>query len=233
MAGAGSLAMMNYLYNRAPRDGTVMGVPLNGVVLEPTLKLLSRNGGSANFDIDKMSWVGSTTQDAQVLWFRSDSGIATIDDLQVHPEHRRGERAWRRQFHRHGPHQPAARRPDGPGARLSGHQRHLPGGRARRGARQRHRLFGDRQRPPAMAGGGPDPAADPIRHRAAARAAGRADRARGGARRRDPADAAVLRREVQDHLSVRAAAGGPAGAGRRAAIGFRRHHAGSGLRRRT
>src|SRR5450631_2906269 len=38
MAGAGSLAMMNYLYNRAPRDGTVMGVPLNGVVLEPTLK---------------------------------------------------------------------------------------------------------------------------------------------------------------------------------------------------
>jgi tripartite-type tricarboxylate transporter receptor subunit TctC len=73
--------MMNYLYNRAPRDGTVMGVPLNGVVLEPTLKLLSRNGGSANFDIDKMSWVGSTTQDAQVLWFRSDSGIASIDDL--------------------------------------------------------------------------------------------------------------------------------------------------------
>jgi tripartite-type tricarboxylate transporter receptor subunit TctC len=60
-----------------------MGVPLNGVVLEPTLKLLSRNGGSANFDIDKMSWVGSTTQDAQVLWFRSDSGINTIDDLRT------------------------------------------------------------------------------------------------------------------------------------------------------
>jgi tripartite-type tricarboxylate transporter receptor subunit TctC len=73
--------MMNHLYNRAPRDGTVMGVPLNGVVLEPTLKLLSRNGGAANFDIDKMNWVGSTTQDAQALWFRSDSGIKTIDDL--------------------------------------------------------------------------------------------------------------------------------------------------------
>jgi tripartite-type tricarboxylate transporter receptor subunit TctC len=83
MAGAGSLAMMNHLYNRAPRDGTVMGVPLNGVVLEPTLKLLSRNGGSANFDIDKMSWIGSTTQDAQVLWFRSDSGINNIDDLRT------------------------------------------------------------------------------------------------------------------------------------------------------
>ncbi|HEY4405827.1 MAG TPA: tripartite tricarboxylate transporter substrate-binding protein, partial [Xanthobacteraceae bacterium] len=81
MAGAGSLTMMNYLYNRAPRDGTVMGVPLNGVVLEPTLRLLSRNGGAANFDIDRMSWVGSTTQDAQVLWFRTDSGIKTIGDL--------------------------------------------------------------------------------------------------------------------------------------------------------
>jgi tripartite-type tricarboxylate transporter receptor subunit TctC len=83
MAGAGSLAMMNYLYNRAPRDGTVMGVPLNGVVLEPTLKLLSRNGGSASFDIDKMNWVGSTTEDAQVLWFRSDSGIRGVDDLKA------------------------------------------------------------------------------------------------------------------------------------------------------
>ena len=83
MAGAGSLAMMNYLYNRAPRDGTVMGVPLNAVVLEPTLNLLSRNGGAANFDIDKMSWVGSTTQDGQVLWFRADSGITSIDDLKA------------------------------------------------------------------------------------------------------------------------------------------------------
>jgi tripartite-type tricarboxylate transporter receptor subunit TctC len=83
MAGAGSLTMMNYLYNRAPRDGTVMGLPLNGVVLEPTLRLLSRNGGAANFDIDKMSWVGSTTEDAQVLWFASDSGFATIGDLRA------------------------------------------------------------------------------------------------------------------------------------------------------
>src|SRR5262249_2360108 len=72
MPGAGSLVMMNYLYNRAPRDGTVFGLPLNGVLLEPTIKLMSRAGGAANFDIDKMPWVGSTTEDAQVLWFRSD-----------------------------------------------------------------------------------------------------------------------------------------------------------------
>jgi tripartite-type tricarboxylate transporter receptor subunit TctC len=81
MPGAGSLVMMNFLYNRAPRDGTVFGLPLNGVLLEPTIKLMSRAGGSANFDIDKMAWVGSTTQDAQVLWFRSDSKIKTFEEL--------------------------------------------------------------------------------------------------------------------------------------------------------
>jgi tripartite-type tricarboxylate transporter receptor subunit TctC len=81
MPGAGSLAMMNYLYNRAPRDGTVLGLPLNGVLLEPTIKLMSRAGGSANFDIQKMPWVGSTTEDAQALWFRTDSKIHSIADL--------------------------------------------------------------------------------------------------------------------------------------------------------
>src|SRR5450432_3774256 len=81
MPGAGSLAMMNYLYNRAPRDGTVLGLPLNGVLLEPTVKLMSRAGGAANFDIQKMSWIGSTTEDAQALWFRTDSKIKSISDL--------------------------------------------------------------------------------------------------------------------------------------------------------
>jgi tripartite-type tricarboxylate transporter receptor subunit TctC len=83
MPGAGSLTMMNYLYNRAPRDGTVMGLPLNGVLLEPTIKLMSRAGGSANFDIRKMVWIGSTTEDAQALWFRSDSPIKSIEDLKL------------------------------------------------------------------------------------------------------------------------------------------------------
>lgn len=81
MPGAGSLVMMNYLYNRAPRDGTVMGLPLNGVLLEPTIKLMSRAGGAANFDIQKMPWIGSTTEDAQALWFRTDSKIQSLADL--------------------------------------------------------------------------------------------------------------------------------------------------------
>ena len=83
MPGAGSLAMANYLYNRAARDGTVVGLPLNGILLEPTLKVLSRAGGAANFDIDKFNWIGSTSEEPQVLWFRSDSAIKNFENLKT------------------------------------------------------------------------------------------------------------------------------------------------------
>jgi tripartite-type tricarboxylate transporter receptor subunit TctC len=83
MPGAGSLSMINHLYNRAARDGTVMGLPLNGILLEPTLKVLSRAGGAANFDVSKMSWIGSTSEEPQVLWVRSDSKVRTVNDLRT------------------------------------------------------------------------------------------------------------------------------------------------------
>ncbi len=83
MPGAGSLVMMNHLYNRAPRDGTVMGLPLNGVLLEPTVKLMSRAGGAANFDIQKMPWIGSSTEDGQAPWLRTHSPIKTFADLRT------------------------------------------------------------------------------------------------------------------------------------------------------
>ena len=83
MPGAGSLTMVNFLYNRAARDGTAMGLPLNGVVLEPTLKLMSRAGGNANFDIDKMHWIGTPSDQPQVLWYKTSSNIATFADAQA------------------------------------------------------------------------------------------------------------------------------------------------------
>lgn len=83
MPGAGSLTMMNYLYGRAPRDGSVFGLPLNGILLEPTLKLMSRTGGTVNFDIAKLNWIGSTSEEPQVLWFLNESKIKTVDDLRT------------------------------------------------------------------------------------------------------------------------------------------------------
>ncbi|MDB5650208.1 MAG: family tricarboxylate transporter, receptor protein [Hyphomicrobiales bacterium] len=81
MPGAASIVMMNYLANRAPRDGTAMGMPLNGIVLEPRLKSLSRDGSSVQFDLSKMPFIGTPAQQPQVLWVWHDTPYKTLHDL--------------------------------------------------------------------------------------------------------------------------------------------------------
>ena len=80
MPGAASLIMTNYLYARAPRDGTAMGMPNNNIPLEPRLKQLSREGGNVSFDVTKFNWLGSPVQEPQVLITLS-SAAKTLDDL--------------------------------------------------------------------------------------------------------------------------------------------------------
>jgi tripartite-type tricarboxylate transporter receptor subunit TctC len=67
MPGAGGLTMTKYLYNVAPKDGTVTGMPLNSLFLEPSLHLLSREGGNADFNLEKLNWIGTPVQDPAVL----------------------------------------------------------------------------------------------------------------------------------------------------------------------
>src|SRR5438132_311264 len=55
MLGATSLIMTNQLYNRSPRDGTVVGMPNNNIPLEPRLRLLAAAGNVA-FDVGRFSW---------------------------------------------------------------------------------------------------------------------------------------------------------------------------------
>ena len=68
MPGASSLIMTNQLYNRANRDGTVIGAPLNNILLEPRLKLFSQQGVILQFDMARMNLLGSPVQDPQVMW---------------------------------------------------------------------------------------------------------------------------------------------------------------------
>lgn len=68
MPGAASIVMTNFLYNRAPRDGTVMGMPNNSIPLEPRLRILSRDGGDVRFDVSKLIWIGTPVQEPQLLW---------------------------------------------------------------------------------------------------------------------------------------------------------------------
>ena len=68
MPGAASLTMTNFLFNRAPRDGTTIGMPNNSIPLEPRLQVLSREGGAAQFNLEQFNWVGTPTQDPQALF---------------------------------------------------------------------------------------------------------------------------------------------------------------------
>lgn len=83
MPGAGSLIMMNFLYNRAARDGTAIGFPMNTMLLEPTLKLVSGAGGNAQFDLSRVAWIGTPGQDPAVAWVSGSSPIKTFDDLKT------------------------------------------------------------------------------------------------------------------------------------------------------
>ena len=55
MPGATSLIASNYLYARAAKDGTAIGMPNNSLFFEPQLKLLSKEGGNVAFDLKKFS----------------------------------------------------------------------------------------------------------------------------------------------------------------------------------
>lgn len=79
MPGAGSLLLANYLYNRAPADGTQFGI------IARNLPLISLVGGDANvrFDPRKFTWIGSSSDfsdDAYLLIVRKDSPVTSLSD---------------------------------------------------------------------------------------------------------------------------------------------------------
>src|SRR4051794_32142873 len=80
MPGAASLVSANYLYNVAPKDGTVFGTFDRGT---PLMAIL---GGNPNvtFDPIKLTWIGSSSSaddDSFLLYARKDAKVKTIEDL--------------------------------------------------------------------------------------------------------------------------------------------------------
>lgn len=63
---AGGIVMTNQLYALGPKDGTAIGVPLNGVPGAPLLK-----PDFAHYDSGKLIWLGSTTREPYVayVWY--------------------------------------------------------------------------------------------------------------------------------------------------------------------
>jgi tripartite-type tricarboxylate transporter receptor subunit TctC len=76
MPGAASLRLANYLYNVAPKDGSVIGIVARGMAMEP---LLSARG--TQFDATEFSWIGSLNNEVSVCasWHTSD--VKTMQDL--------------------------------------------------------------------------------------------------------------------------------------------------------
>ena len=85
MPGAASIVMINHLYNRAPRDGTALGLALNGIVLESRLKVLSRDGSSVRFDVSKLGWLGSPAQEPIIFLVWHATPFQSVADLKLTP----------------------------------------------------------------------------------------------------------------------------------------------------
>ena len=81
MPGAGTLKVANYIYNVAPKDGTVFGTFARGIPME---KLLGRTVGQ-QFDATKFTWIGSVTDEPSVCVFWAASGIKTWQDMKTKP----------------------------------------------------------------------------------------------------------------------------------------------------
>ncbi|HEY2893789.1 MAG TPA: hypothetical protein VGJ16_06245 [Pirellulales bacterium] len=77
MPGAGSLKAVNYLYNAAPRDGTVIATFARGIVFEP---LIGRPDG-AQFEATKFNWIGSVSNEVGVCGIMSSRSVATWQDM--------------------------------------------------------------------------------------------------------------------------------------------------------
>lgn len=76
MPGAGSYRAADYIYNLAPRDGTVMGIIERVAPLGPLVGAVG-----ARFDPLKMSWLGTPTIDTNVCIAERSAKVKTFQDL--------------------------------------------------------------------------------------------------------------------------------------------------------
>lgn len=82
MPGAGSIAVVNYIYGHAPKDGTEFAIFARSA---PILALAGESK-QTRFDPLKLTWVGSSSSykgEAYMMMVRKDTGIKTINDLRA------------------------------------------------------------------------------------------------------------------------------------------------------
>ena len=76
MEGAGGLRLANWLYQAAPRDGTVIGATSRNIAFEP---LIGNKG--AQYDSKQFTWLGSANDEVSTCVSWHASGVTTINDV--------------------------------------------------------------------------------------------------------------------------------------------------------
>lgn len=77
MPGAGGIALGNFLYNQAPKDGLTVGIPgRTAFLLSPVV-----GNPNARYKLQDFTWIGSAASSNFMLWIRKGAGINSIEDL--------------------------------------------------------------------------------------------------------------------------------------------------------
>ena len=80
MPGAGSMVMINHLYNLAVKDGSVIGLPSRDLIIEPLL-----GNSQAKFVPRKLAWIGSMNKDTAVCVAWGKTGVKTLEQAKERP----------------------------------------------------------------------------------------------------------------------------------------------------
>ena len=75
MPGAGSRRLTNTLANTGPYDGTMIGLPNQGIAMDQAL-----GTAGVKFDARKFNWIGSPIEDNNVFWGWHTNPVKTIED---------------------------------------------------------------------------------------------------------------------------------------------------------
>jgi tripartite-type tricarboxylate transporter receptor subunit TctC len=75
MPGAGTLNLVNYLYNVSPKDGTAFGIFARGMAMEPLI-----GGTNAKFDATKFTWIGSAANEISLCATYQSSPVKSWND---------------------------------------------------------------------------------------------------------------------------------------------------------
>lgn len=76
MPGAGNVLATNYMYNIAPKDGTVIAVVNNAIPLNQLL-----GGKGVRYDASKFNWLGSPVRGSNAIIVMASTGVKSMQDL--------------------------------------------------------------------------------------------------------------------------------------------------------